>query len=282
MNVFGGSTRLARGPRGLRGEKGEKGEKGEDGIKAIVRWFPDMALSEFRKSEKCCLLITDPSLDLVLGKGGKYIAWCSRATTTKHDAEAIRPSGKIVNIKNGKHALVFDNNSYIVHRVILSPARPNTFAAIWTTFQVDGMEDQFIVSNATKDGSSFRGISASNKEIRIWGAVNNELSYIPIEYTSKKDDWITVYASWSTMDGNRGEFVINDNEINGRFKCENPSIPPKEFICIGARLVDHRMEYTNPLKGAIASIEVYNKLDASEAYIPAELHTLITRAQLLK
>ena len=57
MNVFGGSARPARGPRGLRGEKGEKGEKGEDGIKAIVRWFPDMVLSEFRKSEKCCLQI---------------------------------------------------------------------------------------------------------------------------------------------------------------------------------------------------------------------------------
>ena len=269
------------GPSGSRGPSGFRGPPGIGGIKDMIRWFPDLALSEFRKNEKTCLLLTDPHKDLDVGQGSKYVTWESRATLSGYNAKAIFPSDHYLNIAEKKYALLFDKNLYKVVDLKMSPKDAKAYACVWITFQVDGLEDQFLVSDRTNSHDPFRGISASNKEIRIWGAKNNKLSYIPIEYESKKNEWITVFASWSNMNTNVGEVVINDNEVTTKFICADgsPLFEP-ESVYIGG-WQDGATKLGQPLKGAIASLEIYTRVAAPEATLPVELQVMVTEAQLM-
>lgn len=272
-----------KGSQGVKGSPGSRGPAGIGGIKDMIRWFPDLALSEFRKREQVCLLLTDPAKDLHIGPGQKYVTWLSRSSNSGHDAVGVFPSEKVLNIAEHKYALLFEGNVYRLGDMMISDWRPKFYACIWITFQVEGSRDQFIISDCNvSNPTKFRGISASNKEIRIWGAKNNKLSYIPIEYESKKGDWITVFASWSDMNENAGEFVINDNEILGTFTCADVPFAIADALLIGGTLNRHGQRTQTCLKGAIASVEVYTRSSAPEAMLPVELQVMITEAQLME
>ena len=63
-----------------------------------------------------------------------------------------------------------------------------TYVSICVTYMVLGEQDQTIISSYVEDNPNipFREISASNKEIRIWGAeTKSSSSYIQIDHTEE-------------------------------------------------------------------------------------------------
>ena len=91
IDIFGRSVRGKSSDRGEIGPPGPPGPAGIGGIEAITRWFPLMALAEFRKLELTCLLLKNPHDDLNIGQGGKYVKWLSHSQS-KHHAKAVIPS----------------------------------------------------------------------------------------------------------------------------------------------------------------------------------------------
>ena len=87
---------------------------------------------------------------------------------------AVAMSGKeckrLVNIKGGHNALIFDYSLYTQDDIIIIPCTP--CVCICATFSVEGQYDQVIVTDFDPGNPDiqFRVISAANKEVRIWGA----------------------------------------------------------------------------------------------------------------
>ena len=55
----------SKGPVGAPGPEGPTGARGPaDSMKNITRWFPDLALTQFRKYEETCFLLSDVAKDL--------------------------------------------------------------------------------------------------------------------------------------------------------------------------------------------------------------------------
>ena len=117
------------------------------------------------------------------------------------------------------NALAFDKSLYVVEDVALSPY-DLTYVYICVTFVVLGEQDQTIISNYDEGNPDlpFREISASNKEIRIWGA-KTKSSYVPIEHKAKETDWTTVFVEWST--NTQGSFYVNGKETVGTFTSQD-------------------------------------------------------------
>ena len=287
LDIFGRgvSRESLRGPAGQIGPIGPRGPAGIGGLKDMVRWFPQLTLEQFRKYENSCLLLLDPNTDLHVGQGGKYVTWVSQRTNSKNDAKAIFPSGKIRNIGKKKHALIFEKNLYVLKNCQISTRNENSYSCVWITFQVKNTTDQFLLSDKSGSGISeaCRGISASNSEIRIWGAKNGNLSYIPISYQSKPDDtWITMYVSWCNMNGNIGEYNINNNEIAGTFICSPVDIFARQDVFIGGLLDVRTKTLVNHFEGMISSIEIYTVGEnALEVSLPQELHQLISKENIM-
>ena len=96
-----------RGPPGIQGPSGKRGPKGDPGFD-MVKWLPIFTLKQFRKSEDCCLMITNSAKDL-----DGYTKWKSRSDN-HHDAVAIRASDKYHEIGHNRWALNF-KNKYILY-----------------------------------------------------------------------------------------------------------------------------------------------------------------------
>ena len=189
VDIFGGavgSRNGSRGPRGLSGAKGDKGDPGKSGIDDVCRWMPNIALNEFRRNESCCFTLTDPKKDLLVGQGGGYVKWLSKSKS-KHDAIAVRASKHVLHISDKHNALIFDNSLYWVEDVILSLYNLHSYVCVCVTYQIEGESDQVIISNYDDDNPDlpFRAISASSKEIRIWGT-KTPSSYISIKHAVGK------------------------------------------------------------------------------------------------
>ena len=86
------------------------------------------------------------------------------------------------------------------------------------TFLAEGKNDQFIVHDLDPENVMFRGISASDGVIRIWG-VKNESSHITIPYSNPKRKWITIFVRWPNIkdECQLGSYSIN-NEKFGTFE----------------------------------------------------------------
>ena len=68
IDIFGRSVTGKSGDRGEMGPPGPRGPPGTGGIESITRWFPSLALSEFRKTELSCLLLTNHQMIFNLEK----------------------------------------------------------------------------------------------------------------------------------------------------------------------------------------------------------------------
>ena len=95
-----------------------------------------------------------------------------------------------------------------------------------------GEQDQTIISSYVEDNPNipFREISASNKEIRIWGAeTKSSSSYIQIDHTEETDRT----DEWSN---NQSSFLVNGIENVGTFTSQEPLEAIEEGgISIGGR-----------------------------------------------
>ena len=274
VNIFGdresGATG-ARGPVGPRGLKGVKGDHGKSGINDMCRWIPDLVLEQFQTNETCCFKLTDPSTDLHKDKSGAYVTWISRSAS-KMNAVADDPSKQVLHISKEQNALVFDKSLYYVDGIVVAPLAPS-YVYMCVTFQVEGEHDQTIVSNydPANPHASFREISASNKEIRIWDA-KTKTSYVPIEHKTKKNEWTTILVQWSDHDG---FYLVNGKEIVGAFTCKGVGFQ-STGINIGGRYDGSRS-----LKGAISSFEIYVVGKTHDAVIPDSLMNLIISRQMI-
>ena len=116
--------------------------------------------------------------------------------------------------------------------VVLSPFK--SFISICVTFLVVGEHDQKIISNYDEDNPNlpFREISASNKEIRIWGA-KAKSSHVPIEHETKETDWTTVFAE--CPNNGQGSFRVPGKDNIGTFTCQNTLGIEETAISIGGR-----------------------------------------------
>ena len=110
---------------------------------------------------------------------------------------AVSESGKecrrLVHIKDGYNAVIFGNSLYTQDDIIITPFK-SCFVCICASFSVEGANDQIIVTDfdLCSPDIQFRGISATNKEVRIWGATSGS-KYVPIKHEYKKGSWTTVW-----------------------------------------------------------------------------------------
>ena len=247
-----------RGVPGIQGPKGDRGPAGDrgpsalsTGIEDMCSWIPDIVLDQFEKNEECCLQVIDPKIDLHMGDGA-YISWLSRSKSKKNAEadDAATASKRILHIRDKQNALVFNKCIYWVDDIILMPR--TGYTAICLTFKVDGNEDMTIISDVNTMSVTeepFREISASNKEIRVWG-VDTQTSYLSIEHRTKKNEWTTIFVEWSNKEG---YFMVNNKEIHGKFTCKGNTGSSVIGASIGARGgVNSR--YFN---GAISSLDIY-------------------------
>ena len=214
VNIFGDRGKGNRGLRGVpgpigpsgpRGAKGRKGDAGVSGIDDMCRWLPKLVLDQFQQAEVCCFTLVEPHKDLIVGKGGVYKAWLSHSKA-KLNAVAMYPSKHILHISTIHNALVFDHSLYKVDGAVISPlpyTSKRNYTCACITFQVDGENDQFLFADWQDWSTTFRGVSASSKEIRIWGVKNNKLPYLSIPHETKRSEWTTLLVECSNINDNR-------------------------------------------------------------------------------
>ena len=206
------------GSPGAQGTKRGKGDPGKSGFDAFWKWMPNLALVDFRKEEVGCFLLTDSNTD-EKREGKKGITeWYSRSLTKMNAvAESGKECKRLVHIKDGYNALIFDNSLYAQDDIIITPFTP-WYVCICATFSVEGESDQIIVTDFGPDNPDvqFRGISAIKKEVGIWGATTDS-KYVPIKHESKEGSWTTVWIEWKNVGDCRSLFYINGAEIQGVF-----------------------------------------------------------------
>ena len=286
VNIFGdrggGKEDRAIGPvgeTGPRGPKGSKGDAGSSGIDDMCRWLPKLVLEQFQKDEICCFTLEDPGKDLKKGAGGGgYSTWLSHSKA-KMNAVAIKPSKHIINISKTHNALRFENSLYKVDGAIISPlpyTSKHNYTCVCVTFQVEGENDQFLFADWQNWSTTFRGVSASSKEIRIWGVKNNELPYLSIPHEAKRSEWTTLLVEWSNINGNRGTYILNDKKELGDFTCQDVYFMVSVILSIGGKI-----DGTHLLKGAISALEIYVGDKTRENCVPDKLKHIILSSQLI-
>tara|TARA_Y100000296_G_scaffold43449_1_gene49917 strand:- start:20 stop:907 length:888 start_codon:yes stop_codon:yes gene_type:complete len=270
----------SRGPSGPPGPQGPKGDPGKGGFEQICKWLPDVVLQGFRENqEACCFLLTNPEKD-VKRNGKEVKEWISRSSK-KNNAIAIEPSKEINYYPDIKrYALEFDHTLYEVDDITISSDKNRSYTCLCVTFRISGGdEEQFIVSNYDDDNPdvNIRGISVTSTEIRIWGAKNGELSYIPIQHIPR--EWTTVYVEWSNFDNNQGTYIINNTE-SVLFTC-NDLICEEDLLIFGGLL--KRGGHRHYLTGEISALEIYTvEQNSDENGLPLSLIKLIIKNQLIK
>ena len=265
------------GATGLRGPKGSKGDAGSSGIADMCRWLPKLVLEQFQQDEVCCFTLADPHKDLVKGKGGVYTTWLSHSKA-KNNAVAIKPSKDIVNISKTQNALRFENSLYKVEAVIspLPFTSKHNYTCVCITFQVEEENDQFLFTDWKDWSPTFRGVSASSKEIRIWGVKNNELPYLSIPHETKRSEWTTLLVEWSNINDNHGTYILNDKKVLGDFTCQDVYFMISATLSIGGKI-----DGTHLLKGAISALEIYVGDKTRENCVPDTLKHIIVSSQLI-
>ena len=269
------------GSVGSRGPRGQDGNPGAAGIDDMCKWLPNMVLKHLREEEeKCCLLLTNPEKD-IKRKGDDIVEWISRSNTNFNAKPVDHPSKDIVRISDERFALDFNNSPYWTDGIVLSPdGYKNAYTYVCVTFRVQGSEEeQTIISNFDSDNPqlSFREITATNSEIRIWGVKNGELSYVTIQHVTR--EWTTLFVEWYTSpEINRGTYNINNNELTGEFTCQTPSMVEELKVSIGGRY-----DKTRLLTGAISALEIYSVEDSTteDGMLPKPLKQLIIENQLI-
>ena len=115
-------------------------------------------------------------------------------------AESGKECRRLVHIKDGYNALIFDNSLCTKDDITITHFTP-CYVCICATFSVEGEHDQIIVTDFDPDNPDvhFRGISTTNNEVRRWGATSDS-RYIPIKHESKKACRTTVGIEWKMFD----------------------------------------------------------------------------------
>lgn len=285
IDIFGRSKRRGggTGAMGPPGPSGPPGPPGKGGLEDIIKWFPPLALREFRRVEQYCLLI-ESSKDYVYDRtSSNYISWLSRRTGNgKKKAKARYPCQTLIGmgdvINPERQTFVFANKHvYAIDDLVISPPTQNSYFSAFCTYMlmdnrtVIDDKQQFIFSDnydAILDGDAFRGFSVTAKSVRIWGARNSTGSpekYLEIPFEHKREAWTTINIQWSCgVKDNLGSYRILNNEsghstvaIEGTFHCTSPRFAVTENVFIGGLVDPEGGQVLNGFNGCIGNLEFY-------------------------
>ena len=282
VDIFGRPSggNSSRGPSGPPGPQGPKGDPGKEGnMDQMCMWMPKTILNKFREEEEqCCFLLTNREKD-VKRTGSDIVEWISRCKN-KRNIKSIKnlTSKDIIQITDERYALDFHNTLYF-NQSIWFMQEDGGYNCVCVTFRVEGETVQTIVTNynPSKLPILHHEIAATHNEIRIYGVINEELSYIPIPWLTK--EWTTLFVEWNTSPSGKkqGRYIINDNEETGVFTCKQSTDINENGITIGGRCDKSRL-----LTGAICALEIYTAENAKANSFPDSLAQLIIKNQLIK
>ena len=175
--------------------------------------MPNLVLEQFQKDELYCFTVSDPQQDLQVCTDGVYTASLYRATSKRNDG-VVYPSKHVIHISKKHNGLSCENSLYTLRDTVISQYSSQSYTCHCVTFQEEGVEDQFIVADWHEELPLFRGISASQKEILIWGVKSIGKPYLPIPHETRKNQWATLLVEWCNIKAIRVTFIINTKEIH--------------------------------------------------------------------
>ena len=275
VDIFGRPS-YGSGAMGPQGPPGPRGSPGS--INDLCTWMPRTVLDRLQRTEEeCCLVIEDPSKDIIREKGGGNITeWISR--TGKCNAKADKATKDLIHLPNGKYALDFHKNRYVVEGDNLYLGTDG-YSYMCVTFRVQADTEQTIMSNYDPDNpdEGFQEISATSTEIKIWGISKDEK---PIYDTIQHDtrDWTTLFIDWTVHTNYRTHcnYIINNDPATiGSYEFSNLGIHNPGFS-IGGRYND-----TKFMTGTISALEVYCNIHCTKS-IPSSLRHLIISNQMVE
>ena len=294
IDIFGrNSGSLAggvRGPRGFRGATGARGPPGVGSIDSMARWFPKMTLTETRFNEFCCLKINDPKTDLEIDEETLNIKkWNSLLSKSNNFATVLENfyAKEYTLIRDNIYGLKFSGQSlYRILNAGLFPFKANHW--VWTcmTFRplnIDVTEEQYLFSNAN-DTKLFRGVSITNKSIKIWGSDNAPNYFVDIVTNEPLvGKWITVFVFWTNIDARTGYYVVlleKGVRLEGHFICQRSTRFQQEFIDVGGIYNPVKSEdVVFGFKGLLACFELYVEHEAKESTYPDKFMNLVMENQ---
>ena len=290
IDIFGRSnSRGGGGKRGPRGPVGPRGPPGIGSIENIVRWFPKMVTTETRYNEFCCLKISDPNRDLLIEKTA-IKRWNSSTSKSNNFAKSLENffSKKYSLVNGGIYALNLNGeNAYRIRDVELFPYQKNQW--VWTciTFRLlNGDGEQYLFSNYAESTKEFRGVSVTEKSIKIWGSDEKPNHFVNIlTRDSLVNKWCTVFVFWSDVDVRKGNYIVlvqdGGERIQGQFLCQQfSSVFQQDFIdMFGIYDVEKSHKIIHGFHGDVAFFELYIQKNAKEATYPDNLRELVIQSQ---
>ena len=293
IDIFGRSnSRGGGGKRGPRGPVGPRGPAGDGSIENIVRWFPKMVTTETRYNEFCCLKISDPNTDLFIEKNTHAIKrWNSSTSKSNNFAESLENFfSKKYSLVNGDDIYALNlngGNAYRIREVEIFPYQKNQWVWSCITFRLlNGDGEQYLFSNYAESTKEFRGVSVTEKSIKIWGSDEEPNPFVNIlTRDSLINKWCTVFVCWSDVDVRKGNYIVlvqdGGERIKGQFICQQYSSPfQQDFVDLfGIHDVEKSHKIMHGFHGDVAFFELYIQKNAKEATYPDNLIELVIQSQ---
>ena len=298
IDIFGRSNSRGGGGGGKRGPRGPVGPRGPAGIGSIeniVRWFPKMVTTETRYNEFCCLKISNPDADLLIDKKSSAIKrWNSSTSKSNNFATSLEnffsKKYNLVDEEEGIYALNLNGgNAYRILDVEIFPYRKNQWVWSCITFRLldDDGGEQYLFSNYTESTKEYRGVSVTEKSIKIWGCDEKPNPFVNIvTRDSLINKWCTVFVCWSDVDVRKGKYIVLVQEdggerIRGHFLCQQlSSIFQQDFVDLfGIHDVEKSHKIIRGFHGDVAFFELYIQKNAKEATYPDNFSELVVQSQ---
>ena len=289
------------GPKGDQGVKGDQGAKGDIGprgsnglagsIDDMCRWMPKTILKNLqRKEEDCYWIVKDKAKDLKYDGDGNIMEWVSRTgknnAITDDRGSAVSPIKDLIELEDGRYALVFKRNRYYYEDFCLVPHHDNICGYLCITFRTSHSNEMALLTSYTETVNPYVEIYVDANKIGILsfnGRGEGKSSHAVINHQNQ--DWTTLFMEYSSTADHKTSYkytVVNNKDgskINGGFTMKN------FFNPIIGGVMGGREDGSRFFVGDIASFEAYhmdkNRNDDDEQFLPASLRQLIISNQMI-
>ena len=272
MNVFGGSTRLAKGPRGPRGFPGA------DAVE-LRNYLPNTISKGLRENEQQESFVLTSKNDVELDHNGNVQKWKNkRIKREKDDLDAVKAS-KIIEIPlhADKYALqfpgVYANNSFELFDADC------VYGYLCITFRTDSDALQTLLTSTSKlIAMGYHEIEVTSSDITISASINDKKASETIVCNTK--EWTTLYLQWEFTDQGpdvydaKFTYLIN-NDQRGSFTFQQ-HYDYMYGVCIGDRPTIWRQK-SQPFSGHVHAIERYH----TDHPIPEVIRNLVITKQMI-
>ena len=147
MDAFGRSYKRAN-------VSGLRGKTGSSGLDVISSLMPNTLLNNLQTyDEECCFFINNLTQDVLI-KEGSIQEWISR-TKNKRNLLIEKPCHGTEKIETNRYAIIFNKTLFINNDIFFLPNYADTFGFVCITFQVEGGNEQTLISNYKKQMKNF-------------------------------------------------------------------------------------------------------------------------------